>query len=207
MIRRPPRSTRTDTLFPYTTLFRSIGPDRARRPGFLAIDDIVIAVTHGLAADRRHVRTRARFRPALRPDVLSRRHARQKARLLLVGTVFHQRRRQQEYAILVDAQRCVRAPVFLFEDQPFDQVTAAPAVLLGPGHRAPTAFEQLGFPIAMRGKAGLGIEARQGLLWHMRRKPAANFLAEFILPLRVFQSHACTPCARDRKSTRLNSSH
>src|SRR3546814_19948175 len=28
MIRRPPRSTRTDTLFPYTTLFRSISPDR-----------------------------------------------------------------------------------------------------------------------------------------------------------------------------------
>src|SRR3546814_14567411 len=30
MIRRPPRSTRTDTLFPYTTLFRS-GPGRDRR--------------------------------------------------------------------------------------------------------------------------------------------------------------------------------
>src|SRR3546814_2190521 len=34
MIRRPPRSTRTDTLFPYTTLFRSVErrprlPDRA----------------------------------------------------------------------------------------------------------------------------------------------------------------------------------
>src|SRR3546814_19668901 len=27
MIRRPPRSTRTDTLFPYTTLFRSILDD------------------------------------------------------------------------------------------------------------------------------------------------------------------------------------
>src|SRR3546814_9612090 len=26
MIRRPPRSTLTDTLFPYTTLFRSFGP-------------------------------------------------------------------------------------------------------------------------------------------------------------------------------------
>src|SRR3546814_2601484 len=26
MIRRPPRSTRTDTLFPYTTLFRSFDP-------------------------------------------------------------------------------------------------------------------------------------------------------------------------------------
>src|SRR3546814_11553789 len=31
MIRRPPRSTRTDTLFPYTTLFRSPAPDRRRR--------------------------------------------------------------------------------------------------------------------------------------------------------------------------------
>src|SRR3546814_12159029 len=27
MIRRPPKSTRTDTLFPYTTLFRSAGID------------------------------------------------------------------------------------------------------------------------------------------------------------------------------------
>src|SRR3546814_2930866 len=37
MIRRPPRSTRTDTLFPYTTLFRSLDqqaglvPDRNRQ--------------------------------------------------------------------------------------------------------------------------------------------------------------------------------
>src|SRR3546814_13949873 len=29
MIRRPPRSTRTDTLFPYTTLFRSAEVDRS----------------------------------------------------------------------------------------------------------------------------------------------------------------------------------
>src|SRR3546814_15006570 len=38
MIRRPPRATRTDTLFPYTTLFRSRrrrregGPQQSRRP-------------------------------------------------------------------------------------------------------------------------------------------------------------------------------
>src|SRR3546814_2720920 len=35
MIRRPPRSTRTDTLFPYTTLFRS-NPRRARGAGSCA---------------------------------------------------------------------------------------------------------------------------------------------------------------------------
>src|SRR3546814_4301145 len=44
MIRRPPRSTRTDTLFPYTTLFRSSGsglcpPDRRR--GWHARPDLV----------------------------------------------------------------------------------------------------------------------------------------------------------------------
>src|SRR3546814_8827867 len=34
MIRRPPRSTRTDTLFPYTTLFRSLDDlHRAKRLG------------------------------------------------------------------------------------------------------------------------------------------------------------------------------
>src|SRR3546814_2951339 len=32
MIRRPPRSTRTDTLFPYTTLFRSDAPDLPPAP-------------------------------------------------------------------------------------------------------------------------------------------------------------------------------
>src|SRR3546814_17577111 len=38
MIRRPPRSTRTDTLFPYTTLFRSGELDRLLRRTALAVD-------------------------------------------------------------------------------------------------------------------------------------------------------------------------
>src|SRR3546814_18008082 len=33
MIQRPPRATRTDTLFPYTTLFRSPGGPAARTGG------------------------------------------------------------------------------------------------------------------------------------------------------------------------------
>src|SRR3546814_8955938 len=33
MIRRPPRSTRTDTLFPYTTLFRSFAKSPGRTDG------------------------------------------------------------------------------------------------------------------------------------------------------------------------------
>src|SRR3546814_6533426 len=41
MIRRPPRSTRTDTLFPYTTLFRSrprVAHAHRARPVFVMLD-------------------------------------------------------------------------------------------------------------------------------------------------------------------------
>src|SRR3546814_14823907 len=38
MIRRPPRSTRTDTLFPYTTLFRSGEVLESVRPRVEAVD-------------------------------------------------------------------------------------------------------------------------------------------------------------------------
>src|SRR3546814_10347109 len=43
MIRRPPRSTRTDTLFPYTTLFRSPGAVRA-----------IEIILRPVPSDRRH---------------------------------------------------------------------------------------------------------------------------------------------------------
>src|SRR3546814_4678387 len=39
MIRRPPRSTRTDTLFPYTTLFRSAGSEF----GTMVVDEWIAA--------------------------------------------------------------------------------------------------------------------------------------------------------------------
>src|SRR3546814_18591272 len=52
MIRRPPRSTRTDTLFPYTTPFRSpCAPDRAG-PGGVgreAGDDVDVELRHQVA--------------------------------------------------------------------------------------------------------------------------------------------------------------
>src|SRR3546814_17501084 len=41
MIRRPPRSTRTDTLFPYTTRFRSLVVGVARLPVALPVEERV----------------------------------------------------------------------------------------------------------------------------------------------------------------------
>src|SRR3546814_13346111 len=53
MIRRPPRSTRTDTLFPYTTLFRSgfdrLDHDQLPQPG----------TDHGPAARNRGILSRS----------------------------------------------------------------------------------------------------------------------------------------------------
>src|SRR3546814_3459966 len=54
MIRRPPRSTRSDTLFPYTTLFRSLDPIGAAGFDELILDLrrslglTVVMVTHDL---------------------------------------------------------------------------------------------------------------------------------------------------------------
>src|SRR3546814_17216181 len=64
MIRRPPRSTRTDTLFPYTTLFRS---DRAG----------------DVERQRKHYRALFAMAPALAR--IARRRARQHSRAQIVG--------------------------------------------------------------------------------------------------------------------------
>src|SRR3546814_19034039 len=52
MIRRPPRSTRTDTLFPYTTLFRSPGADKDIGLLLRQAMDKVAFLPFGLLVDR-----------------------------------------------------------------------------------------------------------------------------------------------------------
>src|SRR3546814_19494551 len=82
MIRRPPSPTRTDTLFPYTTLFRSV----ARRPGGGAVVDSVPLLAsrqrREQGFDQRvhavdalaEIGRRAGFAPADRPLFLERHH-------------------------------------------------------------------------------------------------------------------------------------
>src|SRR3546814_19638946 len=101
MIRRPPRSTRTDTLFPYTTLFRSdCRPRRARaRAGF-----------HPCPEQRRRPRHPA---PRCREAALVLRHRRifprRRARRHAVGLPggFRLRKRpcQQQFPLLLPALR------------------------------------------------------------------------------------------------------
>src|SRR3546814_7165801 len=60
MIRRPPRTTRTDTLFPYTTLFRS---QQRGQPRIEAVVDVALNGLH-------HVLKLLRGRPPLGVDVV-----------------------------------------------------------------------------------------------------------------------------------------
>src|SRR3546814_18605749 len=47
MVRRPPRSTRTDTLFPYTTLFRSLPQAASRAVAYWNNRSKSLAAFHG----------------------------------------------------------------------------------------------------------------------------------------------------------------
>src|SRR3546814_5466808 len=67
MIRRPPRSTRTDTLFPYTTLFRSrrprLQPQRAQRPRRAGVRLGRLHARHPADRQARHQGRRCRRHP------------------------------------------------------------------------------------------------------------------------------------------------
>src|SRR3546814_16746715 len=58
MIRRPPRSTRTDTLFPYTTLFRSwLGRAQGLFPSCLRYAEPLAADADGVEGRMRRLRS------------------------------------------------------------------------------------------------------------------------------------------------------
>src|SRR3546814_2227858 len=52
MIRRPPRSTRTDTLFPYTTLFRSLVGDQTIHLRIIDVVEEGVGLVEVLGPDR-----------------------------------------------------------------------------------------------------------------------------------------------------------
>src|SRR3546814_20133604 len=75
MIRRPPRSTRTDTLFPYTTLFRSKDLSATRRSAPDTDWQPSLACTRAVQQSSIGRKASAAFRP-LSPPVFCRRSGR-----------------------------------------------------------------------------------------------------------------------------------
>src|SRR3546814_3879675 len=90
MIRRPPRSTRTDTLFPYTTLFRSCrGPSPPR-----------FHLSNAMRPDREKSRSRQAkmYRYPCRPSARSEEHTSELQSLMRISyAVFCLKKKKTEY--------------------------------------------------------------------------------------------------------------
>src|SRR3546814_3677780 len=71
MIRRPPRSTRTDTLFPYTTRFRSFAGIAEKVPAYKGLIINLIHETFGVSVDEVRQIIRAVVMPADIAEALS----------------------------------------------------------------------------------------------------------------------------------------
>src|SRR3546814_7344960 len=94
MIRRPPRSTRTDTLFPYTTLFRSAEhPAIVEEEGFRGALAFVVAGPGACLVDAAPILLRLRVNFRLSVDLAGR--GLQDPRLLRIGE-FEQVARAQD---------------------------------------------------------------------------------------------------------------
>src|SRR3546814_10945236 len=74
MIRRPPRSTRTDTLFPYTTLFRSQVDgrryDAPRTPGRIAFPEATYVAGLGDNPEYHQDKVRIDYESMVTPDTV-----------------------------------------------------------------------------------------------------------------------------------------
>src|SRR3546814_20011219 len=77
MRRRPPRSTRTDTLFPYTTLFRSVLQSGA---GAITESDVTLAAATGAPIIGFNVRPNAKAREIAK---------REKVRFMYHDVIYH----------------------------------------------------------------------------------------------------------------------
>src|SRR3546814_5166406 len=93
MLRRPPRLTRTDTLFPYTTLFRSVRRRRREDAAVIAVADRVFGgdalvernVVGFVIADRKQIAGRLVVQEAVHRTAI---HA-QPAAVITVRRIFH----------------------------------------------------------------------------------------------------------------------
>ncbi|MNQ72895.1 hypothetical protein D3C85_876090 [compost metagenome] len=155
-----------------------VGEGRAGRPGLLAVEHVMVAVENRLAGDRRHVRAGIGLRPALRPHISTGCHTGQEALFLRRGTKLHQRRSEQQLTVLVDPHRRTGAVVLFLEDQPLDQIAAAPAKLGRPHHHRQAIGEQLRLPGAVLLEALAGVVVGQRLARQVGRQPGTHFLTE-----------------------------
>ena len=190
-------------------LCRSVGADQAenpvgmlgqRRPGLVAVDDVVVAVAHRLGADRCEVGARARLRIALAPPVLAGENPRQE--LLLLRFVAE---RVDDRADHGDAERQRRQRPgtrrLLFEEEALRDRPARSAMFLRPQRRDPSLLVEDAMPQQhlLLGQVGLRI-GNAHFLRIVLRDEGAHLVAKRRILAGKAQFHRDAPATTSRRT-------
>src|SRR5438093_6161421 len=105
---------------------------RARRPHLLAVDDEVVALIDGARTEARQIGAGAGLGEALAPDLVGVEDRGEMAALLLLGAPVDESRARQVQAHVAWYDGRAGRSVLLVPDDPLDQSSVAPPVLLGP---------------------------------------------------------------------------
>ena len=156
-----------------------VGVHRHRRPDFLAVDDVVVAVTLRDRAQRCEIGTGIGFAIALAPDVFAGQNLREEGGALFVGPVRDQQWSDHQHA-LVDGPCAAMAFELVQHNQLLAGRQAHAAMLLRPAGAEPAFFGQLEIP----GFALVPVQSLQRIADFrgiVRGHPFAHDQAEFVI--------------------------
>ena len=189
-------------------LCRSVGSDKAknpvgmlsqRRPGLMAVDDVVVTVPHRFGTDRCKVRARARLRVTLAPPILSGENPRQE--FLLLRFVAE---RIDDRADHGDAERERRQRPgtrrLLFKEKALRDRPTRSAMFFRPQRRDPPLFVKDAMPQQhlLLGQIGLGVRNAH-FLRIVFRNEAAHLVAKRCILAGKAQFHRDAPATTSHR--------
>jgi len=163
------------------------------RPDFLAVDDVMVALTHGLGFQRGEIRSGPRFRITLAPPDIAGKNARQMLlflRFVTEGVDHRSHHGQTEWR----KSRCVSGGHLLVENMLLHRRPSSAAILPGPIDRYPAFLVEIFLPAPER--AALTSRAHcvslRELPGQFFRNESADFRAEGFVLFRKLYIHLLT---------------
>ena len=167
-----------------------VGVMRERGPDLLAIDDVVLAMTHGAHVERSEIAARAGLRVALAPEVVAVIDTRQEPLFLRLAAKAQQHRPAHREAERHQRRAAGIAELFL-EDVALDHVPAGAAPFARPRRCHPALFCE--YPVPAQQLVFREVLVALDFLAQLRRqvgaKPRAHFIAERQLLGGVIEVH------------------